>query len=113
MDQVNEAIKFVSTVPQNKWDRGKYNEMYENQLIEAVAKLKAHRTKITEVENKCRKHGMPEDEIQHTVYRSFSHEHIQLLERVLRCKKILALFNMGTLEELTRQKIALLEEMVL
>lgn len=112
MDQINEAIKFVMTVPQNKWDRGKHNEMYENQLIDAVAKLEAHRAKITEVETKCRLRGIPEDEIQQNVYRSFSHEHIQLLQRVVQCKKTLTLFNMGSLEELTRQKIALLEEMI-
>jgi hypothetical protein len=39
--------------------------------------------------------------------------HIQLLEQVIAAKKTLAMMDMGTVEELTRQKIAILEEMVL
>jgi hypothetical protein len=38
--------------------------------------------------------------------------HIQLLEQVLAAKKALVMMDVGTVEELTRQKIAILEEMV-
>jgi len=39
--------------------------------------------------------------------------HIQLLEAVIAAKKTLEMMDVGTVEELTRQKIAILEEMVL
>jgi predicted RecB family nuclease len=39
--------------------------------------------------------------------------HIQLLEGVIAAKKTLAMMDVGTVEELTRQKIAILEEMAL
>jgi hypothetical protein len=65
------------------------------------------------MENKCRLRGVEETEIQKEVYRSFSHMHMQLLEQVISAKKTLAMMDMGTVEELTRQKIAILEEMVL
>ena len=38
------------------------------------------------------------------------HQHIQLLEAVIAAKKALAMMDVGTVEELTRQKIAILEE---
>ena len=111
--KVKEALKHVGAVPQNKWDYGKYREMYESNLKEALKRLEAHKTKISEMENKCRLRGVEETEIQKEVYRSFSVMHIQLLEQVLAAKKTLAMMDMGTVEELTRQKIAILEEMVL
>ena len=111
--KVNEALKYVGGIPQNKWDYGKYREMYENNLKEALKRLGDHKAKISEMENKCRLRGVDETEIQKEVYRSFSVMHIQLLEQVLAAKKTLAMMDMGTVEELTRQKIAILEEMVL
>jgi CRISPR/Cas system CMR-associated protein Cmr5 small subunit len=111
--KVKEALKHVGAVPQNKWDYEKYREMYESNLKEALKRLEAHKTKISEMENKCRLRGVDETEIQKEVYRSFSVMHIQLLEQVLAAKKTLAMMDMGTVEELTRQKIAILEEMVL
>jgi hypothetical protein len=110
--KVNEALKFAAGLPQNKWDYGKYKEMYENNLKEARKRLDDHRTKISEMENKCRLRGVDETEIQKSVHQSFSHMHIQLLEAVIAAKKALAMMDAGTLEELTRQKIAILEEIV-
>jgi hypothetical protein len=110
--KVNEALKFAAGIPQNKWDYGKYKEMYENNLKEARKRLDDHRTKISEMENKCRLRGVDETEIQKSVHQSFSHMHIQLLEAVIAAKKALAMMDAGTLEELTRQKIAILEEIV-
>jgi hypothetical protein len=46
------------------------------------------------------------------VYQTVSHTHIHLLEKVIAAKKALVMMDMGTVEELTRQKIAILEEMV-
>ena len=108
--KINEALKFAAGIPQNKWDYGKYKEMYENNLKEARKRLDDHRTKISEMENKCRLRGVDEVEIQKNVYQSFSQQHIQLLEAVIAAKKTLAMMDVGTIEELTRQKIAILEE---
>jgi tRNA U54 and U55 pseudouridine synthase Pus10 len=101
--KINEAIKYVRNIPQNKWDYGKYREMYENNVKEALKRLNDHKVRVSE----CRLRGMDESEI----HRSFSNEHIQLLEAVIAAKKTLAMMDAGTVEELTRQKIAILEEM--
>jgi hypothetical protein len=110
--KVNEALTFAAGIPQNKWDYGKYKEMYENNLKEGRKRLDDHKTKISEMENKCRLRGVEEAEIQKSVYQSFSHEHIQLLQGVISAKKTLAMMDVGTVVELTRQKIAILEEIV-
>ena len=112
--KVNEALKYVKNsggTPQNKWDYGKYREMYENNLKEALKRLAAHETQVSELESKCRLRGVDESEIQKSVYQSFSHQHIQLLEAVIAAKKTLEMLDVGTVEELTRQKIAILEEL--
>ena len=112
--KVNEALEYVKNsggTPQNKWDYGKYREMYENNLKEALKRLAAHETQVSELESKCRLRGVDESEIQKSVYQSFSHQHIQLLEAVIAAKKTLEMLDVGTVEELTRQKIAILEEL--
>jgi len=111
--KINEALKYAVGIPQNKWDYGKYREMYENNLKAAQKRLEDHKTKISEIEIKCRLRGVDESEIQKSVYNQFSHQYIQLLEQVLAAKKALAMMDVGTVEELTRQKIVILEEMVL
>ena len=85
--------------------------MYENNVKEALKRLEAHKTKISEFESKCRIRGVDESEIQKSVHQSFSHHHIQLLEAVISAKKTLANMDNGTVEDLTRQKIAILEEL--
>jgi hypothetical protein len=109
--KVNEALNHASGIPQNKWDYGKYREMYENNLKEARKRLEDHKTKISEFESKCRLRGVDETEIQKNVYNQFSQRHIQLLEGIIAAKKTLAMMDVGTVEELTRQKIAILESM--
>jgi hypothetical protein len=111
--KVNEALQYAGGIPQNKWDYGKHREMHENNLKEARKRLDDHKTKISEIENKYRLRGVDETEIQKSVHQSFSHMHIQLLEQVLAAKKALVMMDVGTVEELTRQKIVILEEMVL
>jgi hypothetical protein len=111
--KVNEALNHAGGIPQNKWDYGKYREMYENNLKEAQKRLEEHKKKISEMEFKCRLRGVDETEIQKSVHQSFSHMHIQLLERVIAAKKALDMMDAGSVVELTRQKIAILEEMAL
>ena len=111
--EVNEALKYVHKTggtPQNKWDYGKMREMHVNNMMEAMKRLLHHVTQISEFESKCRLRGVTEAEIQKNVYNSFSHQHIHLLETVIAAKKTLAMMDIGTVEELTRRKIALLEE---
>jgi len=112
--KVNEALKYVKNsggTPQNKWDYGKMREMHENNLKEALKRLAAHETQISELESRCRLRGVEESEIQKGVYQSFSHQHIQLLEAVIAAKKTLEMMDIGTVEELTCQKIAILGEL--
>jgi hypothetical protein len=111
LTKVNEALKYAAGIPQNKWDYGKYREMYENNITEAMKRLETHKAKISEFESKCRLRGVDETEIQKGAYQSFSHQHIQLLEAVISTKKALAMMDLGAVEELTRQKIAILEEL--
>jgi hypothetical protein len=112
--KVNEALKYVKNsggTPQNKWDYGKMREMHENNLKEALKRLAAHETQISELESRCRLRGVDESEIQKSVYNQFSHMHIHFLEAVISAKKTLEMLDVGTTEELTRQKIAILEEL--
>jgi hypothetical protein len=111
LTKVNEALKYAVGIPQNKWDYGKYREMYENNLKEAQKRLEDHKTKTFEMENKLRLRGVDETEIQKSVYQSFSHMHVHFLEAVIAAKKTLEMMDIGTVEELTRQKIAILEEL--
>ena len=85
--------------------------MHDNNLKEAQKRLEAHKTKVYEFESKCRLRVFDEDEIQKIVYIQFSQMHIQLLEAVIAAKKTLEMMDIGTVEELTRQKIAILEEL--
>ena len=110
LTKVNEAIKCVRNIPQNKWDYGKMREMHENNLKEALKRLEAHKAQVSELEAKCRLRGIDEAEIQKSVYSQYSNQHIHLLEAVIAAKKTLAMMNMGTIEDLMRQKIAILEE---
>jgi hypothetical protein len=112
--KVNEALKYVKNTggtPQNKWDYGKMREMHENNLKEALKRLAAHENQISELESRCRLRGVDESELQKIVYNQFSHMHIHLLEAVISAKKTLEMMDVGTVEELTRQKIAILEEL--
>jgi len=112
--KVNEALKYVKNTggtPQNKWDYGKMREMHENNLKEALKRLAAHENQISELESRCRLRGVDESELQKIVYNQFSHMHIHLLEAVFSAKKTLEMMDVGTVEELTRQKIAILEEL--
>lgn len=111
--EVNEALKYVlktGGTPQNKWDYGKMREIHENNLKEVLERLAAHETQISEIVSRCRLRGVAEAEIQKNVHHSFSQQHIQLLEAVIAAKNTLKMLDVGTVEELTRRKIALLEE---
>ena len=111
--KINEALTFAGGIRQNKWDYGKYREMYENNLKEAQKNLEKHKTEVSALESKCRLRGVDEVEIQKRVHQLYSHAHIQLLENVIRAKKSIEMLSVGTVEELTRQKIVLLEELAI
>jgi hypothetical protein len=110
--KVNEALKYVGAVPQNKWDYGKMRDMHENNIKEAMKRLEAHKNKVSELEVKYRLRAVEEAEIQKSIYQQFSYMHISLLEQVISAKKSLVMMDVGSVEELTRQKIAILEEIV-
>lgn len=109
--QIDEALTHVGNIPQNKWDYGKYREMLEHNLKEARKRLEDHKKSVDEMISKCRLRGVDEVEIQKSVHQSYSYTHIQLLENIIRTKKSIEMLEMGTVEELTRQKIVLLEEL--
>ena len=111
LSEINETIKFLRWVPNNKWDRGKYTEMFEKNLNEAEKRLDAHKIKVSDFETKCRSRGVEESEIQNNVYHNFSNEHIQLLQGVISAKKTLAMMHKGTIANLTHEKIKILEEL--
>ena len=111
--KVNEALKCAPGIPRNKWDFGKMREMCEAGVTSALTRLDGHKHNIAEFETKCRLRGVDEADIQKSVHQSFSHMHIQLLEQVINAKKSLKMMELETVEELTRHKIAILEEMVL
>jgi hypothetical protein len=106
--KINEALKCSQHIPRNKWDYGK---MHENNVSEASKRVEKYKIEISEFENKCRLRGMDETEIQQAVYRQFSQMYIQYLEQLISAKKSLAMMNTDTVEELTRQKIIILEEL--
>jgi hypothetical protein len=108
--KVNEYLKYARNTPVNKWDYGKMREMHENNLKEAWKRLEEHKARVSEIEAKCRLRGVDEAEIQKNLYSQFSHHHIQLLEGIISLKKALAMMDVGNVEDLTRQKIAILEE---
>lgn len=110
LDQINKALK--SPAPVNKWDYGKMHELYENNVKEALEKLNVYKKQMDTVADRCRSQGLFEEEIQKEMYRGFSHGYISCLERVLEAKKQLETLELGNVEELTRKKIAILEEMV-
>jgi hypothetical protein len=110
--KVNEALKYAGGIPHNKWDYGKMRDMHENNIKEAMKRLEAHKNKVSELEGKYRLRAVEEAEIQKSIYQQFSYMHISLLEQVISAKKSLVMMDVGTVEELTRQKIAILEEIV-
>ncbi len=109
--QINEKLNYARNIPQNKWDYGKQREMYENRLQEARKRLDEHKKHVDEVVSKYRLHGVAEADIQKNLHQSFSHQHIQLLEAIISAKKALAMMDIETVEELTRQKIDILEDL--
>ncbi len=113
--KINEAMvdhrRRYKHTPQTICDRDKIRGMYENGVKEAQRRLVDHKMMIDDLESKYRLRGVDEHEIQKSVHQSFSVTHIQLLEQVILAKKTLAMMDMGPIEEMTRQKIAILEEL--
>jgi flagellar biosynthesis chaperone FliJ len=110
MEDLNKGIKFTQGVPQNKWDRGKYMEMYETQYKEALERLEKFKRDGQEMEQKLVSHGASEIEIENWKF-GRTNEYIQLLERVIQYKKQIEWMDRG-LRQLTWDKIHLLESMI-
>ena len=111
MENINKGIAFTRTIPQNKWDRGKYFEMYENQHKEALERLEKFNNEMKMTKQKFIDNGVSVIEIENWKFGQ-TNEHIQLLERVIETKKRLEWLDKG-LRELTYEKIRLLESMIL
>ena len=110
MENINKGIKFTQGVPQNKWDRGKYMEMYETQYKEALERLEKFRQDGQETEQKFISRGVPELEIENWKF-GRTNQHIQLLENVINIKKQIDWMDRG-LRGLIYDKIHLLESMI-
>jgi hypothetical protein len=107
MENINKGIAFTRNVPQNKWDRAKYFEIYENRYKEALERLDKFKSEMKMNEQKFIERGVAEIEIENWKFGQ-TNEHIQLLERVIEAKKHIEWLNKG-LRELTYEKITLLE----
>ena len=101
MEAINEAIKFLRTISPI-YTPERVRESYEHKLKEAVTQC----DKIKHEMNRSRELGLSESSIHH----NYSNMYIQALEKVITAKKQLKMLEMGTIEELTRQKIQILEE---
>jgi hypothetical protein len=115
--KINEAMvdhrRRYKHTPQTILDRDKIRGVYENGVKEAQRRLGDHKLMVHDLESKYRLRGVDEHEIQKSVHESFSVMHVQLLAQVILAKKTLAMMDMGTMVEMTRQKIAILEELAL
>ena len=110
MDDLNKGIRFVQSIPQNKWDLGKYKEMYETQYKEALDRLAKFQQDGQETEITFVSRGVSDVEIE-TWKLGRTNEHIQLLERIVQCKKQIAWLDRG-LKGLIQDKIHMLESMI-
>ncbi len=110
MEDLNKGIALTQSIPQNKWDRGKYTEMYETQYKEALERLEKFKRDGQETEKKFVSRGVSEIEIENWKF-GRTNEYIQLLERVIQYKKQIEWMDRG-LRQLTWDKIHLLESMI-
>jgi len=110
MENLNKAIQFTRGIPQNKWDQGKYLEIYEKQHQELLERLERFRKEGLENEEKWRARGVPEFEIENWKF-GRTNEYIQLLEAVIQSKQQIEWAKIG-LRQLIQDKISLLESMI-
>ena len=101
MEAINEAIKFLRTISP-MYSAETVRDAYEYKLLAAVTQC----DKIKQEMNRSRELGLSESSIHH----NYSNMYIQALENVITAKKQLEMLDMGTIEELTRQKIKMLED---
>ena len=110
MENLTKGIAFTRGIPQNKWDRGKYSEMYENNYQEALGRIEKFKQDGSEMEQKMISRGVSEIEIENWKF-SRTTEYIQLLEAAIQCKKQIEWMDRG-LRQLILDKIHLLESMI-
>lgn len=106
MEELNKAIAFARTIPQNTWDREKYLEIYENRQREALKRLEKFIQDGSEMEQKLVSRDATEADVEDWRF-GRANEHIQLLERVINAKKHIEWIKRG-LRQLIQDKIHLL-----
>lgn len=106
MEELNKAIEFARNIPQNKWDHGKYLEIYETRHREALKRLEKFIQDGSEMEQKLVSRGATEADIEDWRF-GRTNEHIQLLEKIIDAKKCIGWIKRG-LRQLIRDKIQLL-----
>lgn len=100
MERINEAIRFLRTISPGATDS--VRNAYQLHLIDMVDQC----NKVKNEMNRLRGLGESETSIHH----NHSNMYIQALEKVIAAQKKLEMLEMGTIEELTRQKIKILED---
>lgn len=110
MEELNKGIAFTKNIPQNKWDRGKYMEMYENNYQEALARIEKFKEETDVQEQKLISRGASETAIDDWKF-GRTNEYIQILERAAQYKKQIEWMDRG-LRQLILDKIHLLESMI-
>jgi hypothetical protein len=101
MEQINEAIRFLRGRPP-LFTADADREAREQDLKYAMKQLISIKNEM----DRLRELGESETSIHH----SYSNMYIQALEKVIMIKKQLKMLEMGTIEELTRRKIKILED---
>jgi len=110
MEELNKGIAFTRNIPQNKWDRGKYMEMYENNYKEAITRIEKFKKETEAQEQKFISRGASETDIDDWKF-GRTNEYIQLLERAAQCKKQIEWMDPGW-RKLNFDKIHLLESRI-
>lgn len=107
---LNQQIKFLRNFPTNKWDVGKYREMYEMAYKESRVRLDKFQNELRETEAKFRGRGVPEAELE-SWRAGKTNEHLHILEAVIDAKRKVE-WSKKTLREVIDEKILFLSAQV-
>jgi hypothetical protein len=108
--ELKKGITFLQHVPDNKWDRGKFTEIYENEYKESLARLEKFKKDLKAEQEHFISKGTPPETIEEYMF-GRTDEHVQLLGIVLEAKKKVEWMEKGK-RGLTYEKIRLLESMI-
>lgn len=107
---LNQQIKFLRDFPTNKWDVGKYREMYEVAYKESRGRLDKFQNELRETEAKFIQRGVPEADLEN--WRAGqTNQHLQLLEAVIDAKRKVE-WSKKTFREVMDEKIQFLSAQV-